>query len=115
MSEAPFPSGTFPPGSYPAQVQRLYENLPQRLQEAWRNSVVGQTPMSSEDQVAYDLLADLFSQIEDTNTWIERTLQQEPGTFYLQILERWRERLAEQKEEWEELTREPLKVIGTDS
>jgi hypothetical protein len=113
MSEAPFPPGTFPPGSYPAQVQRLYENLPQRLKEAWRNSVVGQTPMSSEDKVAYDLLADLHSQMEATNTWIEMTLERGPDKKWDEALVRWRETLAEQKQEWEELAGEPVKVIGS--
>ncbi len=113
MSEGPFPPGTSPPGSYPAQVQRLYENLPQRLKEAYKKSAIEQSPMASDDQKAYDLLADLFSQMEATNTWIEMTLERGPDKKWETALERWRERLAEQKQEWEELAGEPVKVIGS--
>ena len=113
MSQGPFPPGTFPPGSYQAQVQRLYENLPQRLQEAYRRSAVGQSPMSSDDKAAYDHLAELFSQMEATNTWLEMTLEHRPGKKRDKDLEAWRETLAEQKQEWEDFAGEPVKVIGS--
>ena len=113
MSQEPFPPGTFPPGSYPAQVQRLYENLPQRLKDAYRSSAIGQSPMSSVDQVACDHLAQLHSQMEATNTWIEMTLEQRPGKKRDKNLEAWREKLAEQKQEWEDFAGEPVKVIGS--
>ena len=96
MSQEPFPLGTFPPGSYPAQMQRLYENLPQRLKEPYRRSAIGQSPMSSDDQAACDHLAELFSQMEATNTWIEMTLERRPGKKRDKDLEAWREKLAEQ-------------------
>ena len=113
MSQGPFPPGTFPPGSYQAQVQRLYENLPQRLQEAYRRSAVGQSPMSSDDKAAYDHLAELFSQMEATNTWLEMTLEHRPGKKRDKDLEAWRETLAVQKQEWEDFAGEPVKVIGS--
>ena len=69
--------------------------------------------MSSEDQVAYDLLADLFSNIEATNTWLTMTLEAPPDKAWDDAVVRWRETLEEQKQEWEELTGEPLKVIGS--
>ena len=113
MSQEPFPPGTFPPGSYPAQLQRLYENLPQRLKEPYRRSKIGQSPMSSDDQAACDHLAQLHSQMEATNTWIEMTLEQRPGEKRDKDLEAWREKLAEQKQEWEDFAGEPVKVIGS--
>jgi hypothetical protein len=113
MSQEPFPLGTFPPGSYPAQMQRLYENLPQRLKEPYRRSAIGQSPMSSDDQAACDHLVELFSQMEATNTWIEMTLEQRPGKKRDKDLEAWREKLAEQKQEWEDFAGEPVKVIGS--
>jgi hypothetical protein len=113
MSQGPFPLGTFPPGSYSAQQQRLYESLPQPLKEAYRRNEIGQCPMSSDDKNAYDHLAQLFSQMEMTNTWIEMTLERRPGKKRDKDLEAWRAQLADQKQEWEDFAKEPVKVIGS--
>jgi hypothetical protein len=113
MSQGPFPLGTFPPGSYSAQQQRLYESLPQPLKEAYRRNEIGQCPMSSDDKNAYDHLAQLFSQMEMTNTWIDMTLERRPGKKRDKDLEAWRAQLADQKQEWEDFAKEPVKVIGS--
>ena len=112
-SHGPFPLGTFPPGSYPAQQQRLYENLPKQLKEAYRKEAIGQGPMSSDEKNAYDHLAEIFSQIEMTNTWIEMTMESRPGKKRDECLEAWRAQLADEMKEWEDYAKEPLKVLGS--
>ena len=113
MSQGPFPLGTFPPGSYPAQQQRLYENLPKPLKEAFRKKEIGQGPMSSDEKNAYDHLAQIFSHMEMTNTWIEMTMKRRPGKKRDKDLEAWRAQLADQMKEWEDFAKEPVKVLGS--
>ena len=69
--------------------------------------------MSSDEKNACDHLAEIFSQMEMTNTWIEMTLEQRPGKKRDKVLEGWRDKLAEQKQEWEDFAGEPVKVIGS--
>ena len=111
--QGPFPLGTFPPGSYPAQQQRLYENLPKPLKEAYRKEANGQGPMSSDEKNAYDHLADIFSRVEMTNTWIEMVMEHRPGKKRDNELEAWRAQLADQMKEWEDFAKEPVKVLGS--
>ncbi len=113
MSQEPFPPGTFPPGSFPAMLQRLYENLPQRLKEPYMRSKIGQSPMSSNDQAVCDRLSQLHSQMEESNTWIEMIFKSRPGEKRDKGLEAWREVLAKQKQEWEDIAGEPVKVLGS--
>ena len=113
MSQGPFPLGTFPPGSYLAQQQRLYESLPKPLKEALRKKEIGQGPMSSDEKNAYDHLADIFSQMETTNTWIKMTMERRPGKQRDKDLEAWRAQLADQMKEWEDFAKEQVKVIGS--
>jgi hypothetical protein len=101
------------PGSYAAQQQRLYESLPQPLKEVYRRHKIEQSPMSSEDKNAYAHLADLFSKMEMTNTWIEMMLKCRPGKKRDEDLEAWHALLAVQKQEWEAFAKEPVKVIGS--
>ena len=113
MSQGPFPLGTFPPGSYSAQQQRLYENLPKPLKEAYRKEAIGQGPMSSDEKNAYDHLAKIFSHLEETNTWIEMIMESRPGKKRDENLEVFRAQLADEMKEWEDYAKEPLKVLGS--
>jgi predicted acyl esterase len=114
--QGPFPLGAFPPGSYPAQLQRLYENLPTTLKEAYRKEVTEQGPMSEDDKDAYKTLAEIFSQMEATNTWIEMTMERMermPSENRDSELKAWRDQLADQMKEWEDFAKVPVKVIGS--
>ena len=114
--QGPFPLGTFPPGSYPAQQQRLYENLPKQLKEAYRREATGQGPMSVDEKNAYEHLAHIQSRMEETNTWIEMLMEQMEhmsGGRRFKDLEVWRAQLADQMKEWEDFAKEPVKVLGS--
>ena len=111
--QGPFPLGTFPPGSFPAQQQRLYENLPKQLKDAYRKEANGHGPMSSDEKNAYDHLAQIFSQMEATNTWIEMCMERRPGKKRDRDLVAWHAQLADQMKEWEDFAKEPVKVIGS--
>jgi hypothetical protein len=87
--------------------------LPKQLKEAYRKEAIGQGPMSSDEKNAYDHLAEIFSQIEMTNTWIEMTMESRPGKKRDKMLEAWRAQLADQMKEWEDYAKEPLKVLGS--
>ena len=114
--QGPFPLGIFPPGSYPAQRQRLYENLPKQLKEAYRREATGQGPMSVDEKNAYVHLGDIQARMEETNTWIEMLMEQMEhmsGGRRFKDLEVWRAQLADQMKEWEDFAKEPVKVIGS--
>jgi hypothetical protein len=87
--------------------------LPKQLKEAYRKEAIGQGPMSSDEKNAYDHLAEIFSQIEMTNTWIEMTMESRPGKKRDEDLEAWRAQLADEMKEWEDYAKEPLKVLGS--
>ena len=105
--------GWFPPGSYPAQQQRLYENLPKQLKDAYRKEANGHGPMSSDEKNAYDHLAQIFSQMEATNTWIEMCMERRPGKKRDRDFVAWHAQLADQMKEWEDFAKEPVKVLGS--
>ena len=114
--QGPFPLGIFPPGSYPAQRQRLYENLPKQLKEAYRREATGQGPMSVDEKNAYVHLGDIQARMEETNTWIEMLMEQMEhmsGGRRFKDLEVWRAQLADQMKEWEDFAKEPVKVLGS--
>ena len=112
--QGPFPIGTFPPGSYSAHQQRLYENLPTQLKEAYRKEATGQVPMSVDEKNAYDHLASIFSHMEETNTWIEMLMERGPvAKRDRDDLVVWRAELAALTKEWEDFAKEPVKVIGS--
>ena len=111
--QGPFPLGTFPPGSYPAQQQRLYENLPKQLKDAYRKEANRYGPMSSDEKNAYDTLAEIFSQMEATNSWIEMCMESRPCKKRTRDLFAFRVQLADQMKEWEDFAKEPVKVLGS--
>jgi hypothetical protein len=111
--QGPFPLGTFPPGSYPAQQQRLYENLPKQLKDAYRKEANGYGTMSSDEKNAYDHLAQIFSQMEGTNTSIEMCMESRPCKKRTRDLAAWHAQLADQMKEWEDFAKEPVKVLGS--
>ena len=112
--QGPFPLGTFPPGSYPAQQQRLYENLPKQLKDAYRKEANRYGPMSSDEKNAYDHLAQIFSQMEEgTNTWIEMCMESRPCKKRTRDLAAWHAQLADQMKEWKDFAKEPVKVLGS--
>ena len=111
--QGPLPLGTVPPGSYPAQQQRLFENLPKQLKDAYRKEANGYGPMSCLEKNAYDHLAQIFSQMEATNTWIEMCVERRPGKKRDRELATWHSQLAEQMKEWEDFAKEPVKVLGS--
>ena len=113
MSHGPFPPGTFLPGSYEAQQQRLYENLPKQLKDAYRKDAIGQCLMSSDEKNAYKHLAEIFGQIEMTNTYIEVTMDSRSGKKKDVCLKVLRAQLAGEVKEWEDSAKEPLKVFGS--
>ena len=87
--------------------------MPKTLKEAYRKEVTEQGPMSKDEKDAYNTLAEIFSQMEATNTWIEMTLERRPGKKRDKDLEAWRAQLADQMKEWEDFAKEPVKVIGS--
>ena len=111
--QGPLPLGTFPPGSYPAQQQRLFENLPKQLKDAYRKEANGYGPMSCLEKNAYDHLAQIFSQMEATNTWIEMCVERRPGKKRDREFATWHSQLAEHMKEWEDFAKEPVKVLGS--
>jgi hypothetical protein len=72
--------------------------------------------MSKDDKDAYKTLAEIFSQMEATNTWIEMTMERmerNPSENRDSELKAWRDQLADQMKEWEDFAKVPVKVIGS--
>ena len=91
-------------------------NLPNPLKEAYRKQATGQCPVSSDEQKAYDDLANIFSNMEMVNTWIEMLTEATPSKKRKKRncdLEAFRTQLAEVKQEWQEYAKETVRVLGS--
>jgi hypothetical protein len=69
--------------------------------------------MSSDEKNAYDHLAQIFSQMEGTNTWIEMCMESRPCKKRTRDLAAWHAQLADQMKEWKDFAKEPVKVLGS--
>jgi hypothetical protein len=70
--------------------------------------------MSSDEKSAYDHLAEIFSQMEATNTWIEMCMERRPCKKKgRDLLASWHAQLLDQMKEWEDFAKEPVKVLGS--
>ena len=87
------PQGSFPPGSFQAQQQRLFDNLPKPLQQAYMKEANGQGAMSKSEEDLYIHLADIHSRMEATNTFIEMVIEARAGKLISRgCMPRWRTR-----------------------
>ncbi len=101
------------PGSFQAQQQRLFENLPKPLQQAIMKEVTGQGETSESEKDLHQRLENIRSRMEATNTFIEMLTEARPGKRRDSDLEKFRAEMAVQMKEWEDYAKEPVKVIGT--
>ena len=72
-------------------------NLPNPLKEAYRKHATGQCQKSSDEQKAYDDLANIFSNMEMANTFIEMVMAAKPSKRRNRYLVAFRTQLAEAK------------------
>ena len=58
-------------------------------------------------------MADIFSNMEAANTFIEILMEAMPSKRTNRDLEAFRTQLAEVKQEWQEYAKEPVRVLGS--